>query len=261
MARAERILWYCNFAATLVLLIRIVICRLHQIYPWTFRYWLGQAAATAVLLAIPLSNGAYFFAYVAAQSINLTLSVFVLQELYATALAAHPGLSVFGRRSMLAVLAAAGTLALAGLGVDSTVMAGQYWRIHRFLTLTRTVEFVILVFLLVISAFLLWFPVKIRRNVAVYIAGFFFYYVLQASVFLSHNLLPQKYSQAISMTSLIAALISLLIWLVGLRAESATPATVSGHGWNPLAAARLSVELNGINAALTRLVRKPASLP
>src|SRR6185436_8884985 len=100
--------------------------------------WLGQAAASAVLLAIPLNTNTYFYVYIAAQALALTLSVFVVQELYRVSLAAHPGLSVFGSRGMLTILGISAILAVAGLGVDVVVLPGQYWAINRFFALDRT---------------------------------------------------------------------------------------------------------------------------
>ena len=259
MARVETILWYLNFGATLGLLVRIVCCKLHRAYRVLFLYWLSQALADIVLFQIPPRSTMYGYVYFSSEVVNLVLSIFVVQELYRLALVEHPALSAFARHSMLAVLGIAGALAAAGTSLDSTVMPGQYWRIHRFMTLDRTVEFVILVFLLVISGFLLWFPVKVRRNVAVYITGFVLFYFSQSAAFLLNNLLPQHYSPSISAASLAAALLCLLIWLVGVRAEGESPVTVTGHGWNPAAAARLSVQLNEINTALARLVRSSAS--
>jgi hypothetical protein len=259
MAPAETLLWQLNFLATLALLTRFLYSKLHRTYPILFLYWLSQAVADIVLFQIPLRSTVYLYVYSSAQIINLALSVLVVQELYRVALLAHQGISVFGRRGMLAVLGIAAILALAGSGIDSVVLPGQYPWIHLFMAVDRTLEFILLVFLLVISGFLLWFPVKIRRNIAVFITGFVLFYLLQSSAFLLNNLLPQTYSQSISVASLAAALLCLLVWLAGLRAEGASPVIVSGHGWNPAAAARLSVQLDGINAALTRFVRNSAS--
>lgn len=74
MARAERILWYLNFAAMVVLLARIVFCKLHRTYPWSFRYWLAQAVASGVLMVIPLRSNAYFYLFAVAQALSLILS-------------------------------------------------------------------------------------------------------------------------------------------------------------------------------------------
>ena len=258
MARAEQVLWLLNFLATAALLGRIVRCKLSRTYPCLFLYWLAQALAALILFQIPIRTNLYSYAYFVAKSVSLILAVLVVNELYRVALAAHPALSVFGRRSMLAVFGLSATLAGAIAGLDSTVLPGQYALIHRFMTVDRTLQFIFLVFLLAISGFLLWFPVKIQRNLAVYIAGFIVFYSSQSFAFLLNNRLPQHYSQSVSVAAMAMALLCLLIWLIGLRAEGESAATVTGHGWNPAAAARLAAQLEEINTALTRFVRSSA---
>ena len=258
MARAERILWYLNFAAMAALLARIIYCKLHRTYPWSFRFWLGLAVASGILMALPMNTDGYFHMYMVARGVSLILSIFVVQELYGVALAAHPGLSVFGRRSMLTILGIAAFCALAGVGVDFKILPGQYWGINRFLAVDRTVEFIILVFLVVIGVFLLWFPVKIRRNMAIYIAGFMGYHGSQTVAQLAHNLLPQKFAQATSVSAMAMVLLCLLIWLTALRKEREAPAIVAGHGWNPAVAVRLTVQLDQINMALAKFQYCPA---
>jgi len=259
MARAEQVLWYLNFLATLALLARILCCKLNRIYPFIFLYWLNQALADLLLFQIPMRTVIYRNVYFIAQFANLLLAVLVVQELYRLALAEHPALSIFGRRSMLLVLSITAVLAAAMAGLDSTVLPGQYAMIHRFMTVERTLEFMILVFFLAISGFLLWFPVKIRRNIAVYITGFVVFYFSHSFGVLLNNLLPQEFSPVISTGALVMAPLCLLIWLLGLRAEGESAATVAGHGWNPAEAARLSAQLNEINTVLTRFVRNSAS--
>ena len=255
MGRAERVLWYLNFFATLVLLARMAYYKLHRAYPYIFLYWLSQIVASLLLLQIPMRSSKYAYAFFLAHFVGLVLAVLVIQELYGCALAAHPALSTFGRRSVLAVLAITAAVAAALTGLDATVLPGQYAAIHRFMTVSRTLEFMILVFFAAIGGFLLWFPVRIRRNIAVYLLGFFVFYAFQSLAFLLNNLLAQQHSQAISTAALAIALLCTMIWFVGLREEEAREAMVAGHSWNPAEAARLSIQLDQINKSLNRFVR------
>jgi len=255
MRGAERILWYLNFAATLLLLARLFTSKLTGTYRWLFLYWSAQVMEDLVLFRIPVQNILYEYCYYATQSINLALAVFVVLDLYRTAFAAHPGLAAFGRRSMLTVLGAASLLAAAGMGVDSTILPGQFPLVHRFLAVMRSAELVILLFLLAMSVFLLWFGVKIRRNVGVYITGFVVFYFSQSFVLLAGNLLPRSFYRTASELSLAGALFSLLIWLIGLRSEDASSAAVIVPRADTASATRLALQLDEINAALARFVR------
>lgn len=259
MARAERILWYLNVAAVFALLARVIFCSLHRRYPWFFRYWLGQLAVGGPLLAVPMRSDTYFFLYITVRVLSMILSIFVVQEMFRVALTAHPGLSVFGRRSMLTILGIAALCALAGVGIDLEILPGQYWRVNRFMAFDRTIEFIILVFLLAIGAFLLWFPVRIQKNIMIYVTGFIVYHGSVAATHLVHNLLPQRLAQTTSVSALAMSLLSLSIWIIGLREERAAATTVAGHSWNPAAAVRLTVQLDQINMALTKFIKTTPS--
>jgi hypothetical protein len=259
MAKAEQVLWYLNILLTVALLAGMLAYRLRRAYPWLFWYWLSQAAVGLTLLFIPLRSDLYANTYYFGQSLTLVLSVFAIHELFRLALAGHPGLSAFSRRGLLLVLGGAAILALAGMGLDVKVLPGHYSRVQRFLSLDRTVQFVLLMFLVSISGFLVWFPVRIRRNVAVYIAGFVLFFGSQSFALLLYNRLPRAFSKPVSVAALAFSLLCSLLWLLGMRRESEAARTVVGHGWNPVAAARLAAQLNGINTALARFARSAPS--
>ena len=255
MAGIERLLWYLNFGATLVLVFRFVHCNLFRVYPFLFGYWLVQAAADVIMFQVPLRSDLYAYLYYSFQVVNLILAVCVVQELYRMALAGHPGLAAFGRKSVLLIMGFTALFAAAGVVLDSTVLPDHYWNVHRFLTMERTMDFMILMFLLLIGAFLLWFPVRVRRNIAVYMKGFVLFYFARSGGLLLTNLLPHEFTRPVSSVMEGLTLACLLVWIWGLRAEGEYETTVTGHRWNAAAAGRLSLQLDEINAALTRFAR------
>ena len=251
----EQALWYLNFIATLALLVRLVQCKLFRTYRFLFRFWLMQAVTTLVLFAIPLRSTLYANAYYTTQMLSLILAICVVLELYQEGLARHPSLAAFGRASVLVLMASAAVVAAFGVMLDSTMQPGQYLIIHRFLTLERTLSLMVLVFLLLISAFLLWFPVQVKRNVVVYITGFVLFYFSRSAGLLAANLLPRAAYQPMSVVLLGFSLGCLLLWSVGLRKEGEDQTTVTGNPGHAPALARLSTQLDEINAALVRFVR------
>jgi hypothetical protein len=255
MAALERVLWYLNFVATLVLLFRLACCKLAGIYRFLFLYWFAQATATLVMLPVPLTSNSYAYLYFGAQTVNVILAICVVQELNRLALASHPALAAFGRNSVLVVAAIGAVLAAFGVILDSKVLPGQYQAVHRFLTLERTMDFMVLMFLLLISGFMVWFPVKVRRNIVVYITGFVVFHASRSFGLLLTNLLPQADSKPLSIAMLAVSLACLLVWMIGLQREGEHVTTVTGHRWNPAAIGRLSEQLDAINAALVRFVR------
>lgn len=146
MSAAERILAYLNFFAEIALLCRLLHCELNRTYRSLFLYWLVQALANVAILVVPMFTYLYLYVYWGAQTINIFMAVFVVQDLYRIALREHPAVASFGRRSMLAAMAVAGVLAWSGMSLDQAIPAGQFTAIHRFATFERSMNFVILIF-------------------------------------------------------------------------------------------------------------------
>jgi hypothetical protein len=236
MSGAERALFYLNFMAQLVLLYRLLHSRLYRIYLSLFLYWLLQTLPSVALMAIPIHSHPYVYVYWGAQTINVLMAVFVVQDVYRIALLEHPAVASFARRTVLAAMAIAAIVALSGITLDSTILAGQSRAVHRFATFERSMNIVILLFLLLISVLLLWFPIRVRRNIVVY------------------NLRPQD-ARLTSTILLGLTLLCLLIWIVGIEPEGELATATPGYRRNPETMQRLSHQLDSINAALTRYVR------
>jgi hypothetical protein len=255
MSGAERALSYLNLIAQLVLLWRLVQCQFYRTYRSLFLYWLVQALTTLAILPVPMRTYLYLYMYWGIETITIVMAVFVVQELYRTALLEHPAVASFGRRGVLVAMALAAVVASSGITLDSTILPGHYAAIHRFATFERTMNFVILMFLLLISGFLLWFPIKVRRNIVVYISGFVLFSASRSFGLLLSNLLPQKATLTVSTILLGLTLLCLLIWIVGLRPEGERVTATPGYRRNPEAMQRLRRQLDAINTALARFVR------
>jgi hypothetical protein len=254
MAGAERVLFYLNFIAQLTLLYRLLHFKLYRVYLSLFLYWLFQAIPSVALMAIPIYSREYTYVYWGAQTINVLMAVFVVQDLYRIALLETPAVASFGRRTVLVVMAIAAVAALPGIRLDFTILPGQYVNVHRFLTFERSMNFLTLLFLLIVSALLLWFPIRVRRNMVMYILGFVLFSASRAFGLLFYNLHPRD-SRMISTILLGLTLLSMLIWILGIQPEGELATATPGYRRNPATMLRLSHQLDSINAALTRLVR------
>src|SRR5580692_5421663 len=213
MSVAERALYYLNFVAQLVLLYRLLHFKLYRIYLSLFLYLFLQALPSVALIVIPIHSRQYEYVYWGAQTINVLLAVFVVQDLYRIALLEHPAVASFARRTVLAAMAIAAAVTLSGITLDSTLQAGRSLSVHRFATFERSMNFVILLFLLLISVLLLWFPIRVRRNIVVYISGFVLFSASRTFGLLLYNLRPQD-DRLISTILLGLTLLCLVIWIV-----------------------------------------------
>lgn len=255
MFGVERALFYLNLVAALALLGRLIQCRLYGIYKSLFLYWLVQTMGGMALLFASQGTWLYLYLYWGAQTLNIFMALYVVQDLFRIALSEHPAIASFGRRSVLAAMALAALVALAGITLDANVLPGHYSGLQRFVTFERTLNFVILLFLLLISILLLWFPIKVRRNIAVYISGFVLFAATRSFGLLLFNLLPQEFTVAVSTVMLAFTLLCLLIWIFGIRPEGERATATPGYRRDPEAMQRLSRQLDAINATLARFVR------
>ena len=113
----------------------------------------------------------------------------------------------------------------------------------------------LVIFLLLISLFMTWFPLRLKRNSVLYIAGFVVYFLTRSTGLLLTNLEPQERFLIDSVMITIASG-CLLVWLVALRASGEQTMTVFGHRWDPASMARLTGQLDAINARLLRFSRR-----
>jgi hypothetical protein len=206
-------------------------------------------------MAIPLESRRYVYVYWGAQTIIVLMAVFVVQDVYRIALLEHPAVASFARRTVLAAMAIATMVTLSGIAMDSSILAGQSPAVHRFATFERSMNFVILLFLLLISVLLLWFPIRVRRNIVVYISGFVLFSASRSFGLLLANILPPSDTRLVSTGLLALTLVSLVIWIVGIQPEGEMVTATPGYRRNPETMQRLSHQLDSINAALTRFVR------
>ncbi len=255
MSVTERVLFYLNFAAEMVLLWRLIQGKIYRTYGALFWYWMVQALGTLALAWSPMNTFQYLYIYWGVVTASIFMAVLVVQDFYKITFLEHPALASFARRSVLAVMLIAAVVALSGIRLDVAIPLGQYPAFHRFATFERSMNFLILLFLLVVSALLLWFPIKVRRNIVVYIVGFVLFSAARSFGYLAINLLPQKDTRLVSTVLLGLTLICLVIWIVGLRPEGEWVTATPGYRSNPETMRRLSHQLDSINATLARFVR------
>jgi hypothetical protein len=110
-------------------------------------------------------------------------------------------------------------------------------------------------FLVLISIFLGWFPVRMRRNVIVYIAGFIAWTLSRSALVhvINQWFRNTHLTQISNIVQMCVTLGCLCLWLVGLKREGEARTAVVGHLWNRAEAERLTKQLDSINDSLERL--------
>ncbi len=243
-----------ELAATLILIATLAFRRLHVIYRFFFIYLFADAIETAAALIFQRDRRLYAEIYFGGQGIRMLLAVFVVLEIYRIALAGQPALARYGKTTVRYVLAAAAVAAAAGFWLDPNT-GGRDVMVRRFTNVERTMDAWMLLFLLMIGVFMVWFPVRLRRNNFLYIGGFVVYFLARSVGLLLSNVAPVLVA---NMDNFMIAtqILCLILWTFALLPAGETTSLEVGHRWDPAAAARLKDQLNAINAALLRMSRK-----
>jgi hypothetical protein len=246
----EDFVWYLNVAGTGALIARLYFQRLAWIYRLLFLYLALDALEDVLTLVFSRIPEWTYMTYVAGQTAKVTMATFVVMELFRLALVQQPALARFGRNMVGYFFAVAAGLAALNVLFGADAEKYHTWE-GRFLAFERSVDLTVLVVLVLMSVFLLWFPVRARRNAAICIAGFVVYTFQRWTGLLLADLWP-AYTRQFSTTMLCISLAVLAVWIVRLRRDGETVTVQTGHGWNPAEADRLRLQLDAINARLSR---------
>lgn len=241
-------------AATLLLIVKLAASRLYAVYPCFFSFLVVDAASTSAGLIFRAHRRLYAEIYFASQGAKMLLAVLVVLEIYRIALAGQPALARYGRNAVGYILACAALIAAAGSWIDRDTHPGRPALVRHFISLERTMDAWMLVFLLMIGIFMSWFPVRLKRNAFWYIGGFTLYFLTRSTGLLLSNVVPGLVSRLDNMM-IATQIFCLLLWFAVLRPAGEKGTTTVGHRWDAVAAGRLQSQLNAINAALLRFSR------
>ncbi len=240
------------------MLIKLWMSGLLRIYKLLSCYLAADLLFSVAGFFIPFRTKYYAHFYFSAQTIKIVIAAFILVEIYSLALERHPALARFGRSAVGYILLAAAVLPALGLLFDHGASAGIHPYVNAFLLFEQTMDGTMAIFLILLSGFLAWFPVRMRRNVIVYIGGFIAWSLSRSVLaYVIHHWFQNKnVNHASNIVQLSIEIACLLFWLKELRPEGETRTAVVGHLWNRAEAERLTQQLDAVNQGLERLRRR-----
>jgi len=211
---SELILYTANTVATAGVAARVFALDLHRKYRF-FTAWLCWCLIqAAIIFSVTSSAHWYLRAYVTTELVSMALTLCVVLEVYSVVLAQVPGIShvagVIIRGAVIAgVLGAAGLFCLEQRPKE---LVGV------ILLLKRTAYSSALFFVVLVTIFLLWYPVRASRNTISYSIGFAVYLSSETALLLVYNMgHPDR--RVVSPVLSAISVACLAYWLVGLRPE------------------------------------------
>jgi hypothetical protein len=254
----EKGVWCLTIVLTAAVLFQLYRNGLVRIYKLLFGYLALDFLSSIAGLFISFHSIAYAYYYFSAQTLKIVVSAFMLVEIYSVALERHPALAQFGRSMVGYILLVAAIVPVAGLYLDHSAAAGAHPYVRTFFLFEQTMDAMMAIFLILLSVFLAWFPVRMRRNVIVYLGGFIVWSLSRSAVV---HLINQWFNnrhltQMSNIAQMCVTLGCLYFWMVGFKREGEVRTAVVGHLWNRAEAERLTERLDAINDGLARMRHK-----
>jgi hypothetical protein len=249
----QQILLVIEIAALAILCLRMWLAGLHRVYIYFFGYLVLELLQTLIPLLVPLEGRLYVDLYVVSQALITAFYALVVLELYSNILRDLPGIAGTARRYIKVTLVLAIAIALLPLGMEKTKATLMGY----LLFYERTVMVALVVFVILVSGFLVYYPVPLGRNVIVYLMGYAVWFLTTATMAFVHNHdLGDVWNRQLSSIAMAISAVCFVFWFIALNRQGETKRVVVGHQWNPADEHRLRVQLDAINASLLRTSRK-----
>jgi hypothetical protein len=239
-------------AALLVgLVTRLWFSGLYRIYPFFFSYLLAELLRTVILTFIPYRGPLFPPSWVVTELFVDCFYALIVMELYRVVLRELPGIATASRRYICVTLVVATLGSLLLLRLEETPAN----LVSTTIVIDRATVFSLVLFILLVSGFLLYYPVRLNRNVIFYSIGYAVYFLTKATALfirtLGHYFMPQ-----ISTVLLILSSSCLLFWILTLNKQGEQLTVVIGHKWKREDEARLLAKLKDINTHLVAAGKK-----
>ena len=227
------------------LVIRVIMTGLFRTYPYFFGFLLVASLQAVISPFLSPNSPSYVYPYLITQGLLTCFCALIVLELYTLILRDLRGLASASRRYLKLCLGLAiiGSLLLLLLERTPTSIVTTFTVIDRALVTSM------LIFVLMLTGFLVYYPVPINRNLVVYSIGYAVYFIAKASGLLMLNI---TWLRQFGFVVVGACTLSMLFWLVGLRREGEEKVLVIGHRWNRQNQDQVLAQLKAINASLLR---------
>jgi hypothetical protein len=247
----QQILLVAETSALAILCLRLWVTGLYRIYVYFFGYLVLELLQALVPVLVPLESRLYRDLYVTSEALNVAFSALVVLELYSKVLRDLPGIAGTARRFIKGTLALAIVVALLPLYLETTkaTLTGY------LSSFEQTVMSSLVVFVLLVSAFLVYYPVPLGRNVIAYLMGYAVWFLTRATVFLTIDL-GHHWNRQLGSFIMGVEVVCFAFWIMALSRQGEYKRVVVGHQWNPADEQKLRAQLDAINASLLRAIRK-----
>jgi len=248
---SQKVLLAVQAGGLLGVIVKLTLNRLDRVYPYFFLFLIAEALQSILPFAINYGTPLYRVVFLVSQAIILCFFSLIVLELYSNVLRGWTGIANLARRYTMSAIGVAIFISLLLLGMEQTARTFT----AGFLVFERSIVSSLVLFVLLITLFLVYYPVPVSKNVVVYFTGYVTYFLCRSAGLLAQN------AGVANLTMLNTILLAVwaacvLFWLIFLNRAGENKSVVPGHRWAPQEEARLLQQLQSINASLLRTARK-----
>jgi hypothetical protein len=270
LERLAQYIWWLSIAGYLVLFIRLRREGLQRTYRFFSVYVVFSVVSALVLvLAVPLArllsgnsserfaNNVYGWVWMFTEPVLWLLYILIVLEMYGLVLQKYPGIASLGRWAIFVGLGIALTVTALTLSADFSNSSEKfsYWG-RLVLVADRGIASSLVLFLLLITAFLSMYPVPLSRNVVVYSIVYAVYFLSTSMVFLVRNVEGGGVRDIVNVISQTVSVLCVTVWIRYLNRAGEAQTVILQHLWRPEQEQHLIEQLDAINATLLRTARK-----
>jgi hypothetical protein len=260
---------YGTEALSIALMLRLLLLRERResVYLVFVAFLSGQLLGTSAYFLFDqwhYEEKDYRIFWICMTGIMAAVSLWMVYSLAMAVLAGLPAISKVSRAILNGVFAI--SILVAGL-----TLRGEYWVSHgvvrqdsvdRIVAIVhiadRAIASASVLILLAILAFILWFPVKMSRNLAIFSVGFVIYFACKTGLELlvSYSAPAQTPKNVLSICNSFILVLCFIYWIVFIDPKRQVEEVRMGHSWHPQEQAKLIDQLEALNLALQRNVQR-----
>jgi hypothetical protein len=241
---------------TVMLLMVIVRRGLARKYRLFLSYMALQSVTRIVFLFLGLNKNRFAYFYLSTTPVLWIVGILVVHELYEDILTDYPGILSLGKWVITGSFALAVCISLLTADYDWNVSAHKLYPILFYYSfIERGITTAQVLFLLLMTVFLRWFPAPLKRNVHVHTVILFLYFLIKSSSLLFRNLTGAQVTMMVNMVTLMASCLCVLGWIWQLSPELADRA-VTYRKVDQEEETRILAGLRAVNKTLLGLAKQ-----
>ena len=251
---------------SIVLIVRLISLRLHHVYRVFCCFLLFQVLTTSVTFLERFTSlnqvVDYRITWLVMRVGLWTLSIWMVYALLQAILEKLPGILRASQRALnialplaigIAVISAGPEYVASGAAKSSSAID---FLVSIAMVLERTISTVALLTLLLMLFFILWFPVKMPRNLALFSLGFIVYFSVKTSLLLLRSFWSHESFAIVDNGVTLILCLCLLYWITFLNTDGEATPMVLGHSWRTGRQNKLIGDLEALNTSLARAARR-----